>query len=231
MAGYYNPYYDFAKGQKTGSDFLRESGVNTQPSQTIPQMNNPYYPQGEKWVDGNKAIAGGLTAINSGIQGLNSPEAQDYKLSATRALNAGAQGFAAAGPIGAVVGAGLNQIGQGIAISKAVGKVDPTIQGGGVDVYGRPVYNSQGVVTQSQNLRKLRRGLEKKVGNTGNPFTKKKMRNKIEDINTNITGTQEDYNRAAQLYNDQQTTQQQYNQLLNNQARLRNLYSIGTNLY
>jgi hypothetical protein len=235
---YYNPYYDFTK---SGSDFLKDSGANTQSGGNItkPVGNtaNPYQQQ-QPARDWTGALIGGLGQVGSALQQPNNPD--DFSVDGMAGYSGSAQGFASGGAVGAIIGGVTAQFGTFNKVHQNLNKLDTGVNVSAIDpITGRPVYQGSGAVGAKQTMGALNQG-QKAINKSYDPATHviskvfgtgRKLRRKRSELEQNLRSGQQQFNAQTEQFNAQQAATTQYNGLLNNQNRLKNLYSIGTNLY
>jgi hypothetical protein len=234
---YYNPYYDFTK---SGSDFLKESGANTQIGGNISQpvesqTSNPYQKPARDWTG---AIIGGIGQIGSALQQPNNPN--DFSVDGMAGYSGSAQGFTSGGAVGAIIGGITSQFGTFNKVHQNLNKLDTGVNVSAIDpITGQPVYQGVGAVGAKQTMGALDQG-QKAINKSWDPAThgiakvfgtKRKLKRKRGELEQNLRSGQQQFNQQAEQFNQQQSAMNEYNDLLNNQNRLKNLYSIGTNLY
>jgi len=156
-------------------------------------------------------------------------------------LGGAAAGFLQGGPVGAAIGGISGMLNSRRAFrqaDEAVRTVDENPDLVGVDIYGKPTFNSAGAVEATQSMnelssasRKRRRGLRGLFGSHDSHKLAGDMQIKAHNIAQGLQSQRDMFNSQTMDYNNQQAAMAQYNQLLNNQNRMNNLYNIGTSLY
>jgi hypothetical protein len=260
---YYNPYDSYVQNSNSGG-----SAVNTQPLySSLNNVKTPSFltsPNNQQSANGGGnqatgqgggmmgkpgiagiggALASGLSSLDMGNKTPN-PSNQfnqdDFEIDQWAGYKASGQGFASAGPFGAIIGGAIAQLGTFNKVHNNLGKLDRSVAGTqGVDAYGRPIYNAGGIANQYKNLNALKKGAYRTTHTVdpGQPTialirgTRRKLRKAARDVQTNIGYANQDYTNKTNAYNQQEMAMNQYNQLLNNRNRMNTLYNIGTQLY
>jgi Sec-independent protein translocase protein TatA len=163
------------------------------------------------------------------------------------------------GGVMGAVGAGLGFINdqvQGVNVVKSLNVDAPQQQ---FDASGRPVFNAHGMVGKINSIDTRGVSAGEALGATakgaavgatfgpigaaigglvgavgsivGGRARRRAARRKKAKAIRNFKGAQTTYNQGALAANQEEAAQDQYQELTNNQTRMRNLYSIGTNLY
>jgi hypothetical protein len=237
---YYNPYYEYSK---TGGDFVKESGAN---------LGTPRMPSSNEIVPAGSttgAAGGGRDWSGAIVQGLGATTAalseqsanpNDFSVDPWAGYKGSAQGLASGGVIGAIIGGVTSQIGTFSKVNKNLNKLDTNVNATDIDpITGRPVYRSQAAINANSTYNDLEKG-KKAIDRSFDPMTqtagwftgtRKKIKRKQRELNQGLMAANQNYNDKAVLANQQQMAQDQYSQLMNNQSRMQNLYSIGTSLY
>lgn len=157
--------------------------LGAQAVQYIPQQTNPY--------------AGDSAAFLRGAgQGVQAGAAF------------GAPGMVIGGAAGAVAGPILDNY----RVNKALDNLNTGVDGGGVDMYGAPEYNSSAFERARQELDALNAAQEKSGKSLSfNPRTAMKRQDKIEQLQANLNAAQDRYNIGSIDYDKKQLAMAQYN--------------------
>lgn len=248
---YYNPYTQLANNQqlsgvqdRTGGDFLKDMNFKMQaprqvnPSEIQSTQPNPYQQQSFMGQYGNGIAAGVGQIANSLSQPNTNPN--DFSVDPFAGYKGSGQGLLQGGVIGAIAGGIAGQVGTWKNAIQNVKNVNTGVNVAGVDpVTGRPLYNGQNVIDANKTMGALDKGA-KKAEKSYDPLNfvingfsglSRKARGKRAQLGRSIQVGKDDYNRKAETFNQQELAMAQYNEMVNNQSRLRNLYSIGTKLY
>ena len=182
-------------------------------------MTNPYY------VD---TAASAMTGITSGLG--SSPYSRRFKPNNTAPIQGAAQGAIAGaqyGPAGAVAGGlfgGLTSaVKEPINVGKSIRDVNTSFQDTSFDEYGRPIYSAgQDVIQGVQDLQDLDKTAKWDSWNLLG--LNRKARRKQSQVRQGIQTAQNSYNQAEISYRNQMNAMEDYNQRMNSDARLYNLY-------
>lgn len=256
---YYNPYDSYVQNNNSGTPSTQPlysslnnvkapSFLTTPNSQQALGGGNQSTGQGGMGkgagiAGGIGTIAGALSNLDMGNKAPNPSNQFDhdaFEIDQWAGYKASGQGFASGGPIGAIAGGAIAQLGTFNRVHSNLDRLDRSVAGTqGVDAYGRPIYNSSGVANQYRNLAALKKGAYRTTHtlDPGQPTialirgTRRKLRKAARDVQTNIGYANQDYTNKTNAYNQQEMAMNQYNQMLNNRNRLNTLYNIGTQLY
>jgi len=202
---------------------------------------------GVNGLNGNTITA----AVGSGVSEYAQQQirsADDFTVDQYAGLKGSGKGFmngASAGPIGMIVGAVLGgvgaQMGQFKAINKNIDKVNKQqidLVGEGAD--GSPMYQGGAYLSARSNMSALKKGL----ASTGkkNPLdlataafemaygTRSKLRRALKRQKRLVREGQSDFNDAALAADEQRQAMTSYQDQLNTQSRMFNLFNIQPNL-
>lgn len=156
-----------------------------------------------------------------------------------KGAGSGAAAGSAAGPWGALIGAIggtlAGSIGTVSGVNKNVKALNTTVNGVSYDQDGKPVYQGQDILNASTNSDALTHGIHQNYNTsdiTGTRWigeaiynTRKTMRRKRAELDRNRVAAQNKYNAAQTSSNQQYIAQQDYQNSLNNNNRMYNLYS------
>lgn len=138
-----------------------------------------------------------------------------------------AKGGAMGGPVGAlaggIVGALTSSVMQPININKTIKSRNTSFNNTSYDAYGRPVYQGGDQINQGiEDIANLNKTMKWDSDNILG--LNRKARKKRNAIMRNMEQSQQSYNNADISYRNQMNAQEDYNQRLNNNNRLYNLY-------
>lgn len=253
---YYNPYYSYVQNNTVNTaplyngvsnvrtpDFLtgQNQSSTQQPAgtQALGGDNQGAQKPGTNWGGVAGAAAAGLSQLDTTSQA--NPQAPDaFEIDQWAGYKASGQGFATAGPFGAIIGGAVAQLNTFNNVHKNLDALDRSVGGvNGYDAYGRPIYNSGAIANKFDTLKALKRGAYRTTHtlDPGQPTialirgTRRKLRKAAADVTKNIQFAQQDFTNKANQYNAQELAMAQYNQSLNNRNRINTLYNIGQQLY
>lgn len=144
--------------------------------------------------------------------------------------------------IGGVIGAGAGAITGYLAREHAYNQASNSLNDEhlqdiiDIDIYGKPTFNSSAALAANQSIDTLISSgkRDKRFRLFGSAARRKFGKNEETTagrFTNELQSSRDQFNNQMMNYNNQQAAMAQYNQLLNNQSRLNNLYSIGTSLY
>ena len=154
-----------------------------QATQYIPQQTNPY----------TEDSASFLRGAGQGVQ-------------AGAAF--GAPGMIVGGIAGAIAGPIINNY----RVGKEIDNINTTVNGGGLDMYGAPEYNSSAFERARQELDALNAAQRKSSKSLSfSPRNAMKRQDKIEQLQANLEAAQDRYNTGSVDYDKKQLAMAQYN--------------------
>lgn len=137
-------------------------------------------------------------------------------------LSSAASGYAAAGPIGAVVSGVTNYFQQDAQTKQAVDAVN-TDFGVNYDAYGRPSFDSQAFGQGIQDFVGLRETV--RPGAVAlRPKRRRHMERKMMEVYDQLNAGQQNYNQAETSYRDRMSQLSDYMSRQNDVNKLQNLY-------
>lgn len=188
---------DIKKSQNTQPNYGQLGGqLAAQAVQYIPQQTNPYMEDSASFLRGAGQGAQAGAAF-------------------------GAPGMIAGGIGGAVAGPIMNNY----RVGKEIDNINTTVNGGGLDMYGAPQYNSSAFERARQELDALN-AAQRKSGKSlsFSPRNAMKRQDKIEQLQANLESAQDRYNTGSIDYDKKQLAMAQYND------QQRNDYNFPYNL-
>jgi hypothetical protein len=239
MAQYTNPYYTGIKFPKWGSQNVKgygdsNAGPLDEPELFPKQSQEGSWMQNNQWAGQDTSGVGGIgAAVTSAIPNPN--EGDRFSIDPYAGYKGSFKGLAAGGVVGAIVGGVGAQVGQFSKISKELKNLDTSVEGVQYDAYGRPVYGSGSVTGAFSTDSELSKG-EKSLSNK-NLFTdpanfafskafgtKRKIRRKRNELQTNIRSAQGEFNTADANYRQQANQMEDYFERMNSNNRMYNVY-------
>lgn len=238
MAGYYNPYADFAKIKDYNFN-IDNQGIMDRFNERITRETAARQPQQQSGAQLNPGMfMGAIGQLGSSLANRSS-NPYDFNTNSAAPLVGAAQGFATGGPVGAVIGGVAGVINRRESYKQAsnnVKNINGSVDLSGVDpITGKPTFNSGAAIEATTTIDSLNNSNKKRrkgLFRTGDDLALAHgMQLKANELSGGLQTGRDEFNSSMRNYNAQQQAMTQYNQLLNNQNRLRSLYSIGTQLY
>jgi hypothetical protein len=204
-------------------------------------MTNPFFTGLEKWSDKNKwatqdtsGVGGYGAAISSAI-----PSSQEGRFSIDK--NAGFkgsfQGLSQSGAVGAVIGGVTAQLGESGRVKKELDGLQTGVEGVTYDGYGNPVYGGEAVSGAMATVNELDKGYESmKFGKGLDPASTvfnlgnmRRIRRKRAQLQRNLLNAQTSFNKAEASNRALMNNLEGYQERMNPQDRLFNLYRSQAN--
>jgi hypothetical protein len=240
---YTTPYYDRVMSKrKTGSNFLSEMGVNSNPSTSVPKPKpntGDSRPDGESFLADMdyQSIAGGIgQGLSSYAQG--AADTYDFSVDPNAGFKGSFQGLSAGGAIGAIAGGIGGQMGTFSEVNKNLKALNTDVNLTGETGYGAPSYLGTGYLEANNKLDALNEGEEttKMVYEGGKSIdpataffnvvygTGTKIRRKRDRLLKARTQAQNSFNKSSESFTRRQRANEDYYDRTNISEQLYNLY-------